>query len=88
MSHGYSLARLMAGITATALGMGLIATLWQSSSAAIFVGLILMWTGISLPFMRTQYAVGIGVLLAVATYMGLVMWAIGRTMSAWGDPTF
>jgi hypothetical protein len=83
----FSLARMLVGLTIAALGMGLALSLWRQSNGALFIGLALVWAGIGLPYMRTENAAVIGLLMAGLTMAILTAWAITHAMTGL-DPNF
>jgi len=90
----FSMARLLAGVTVTAVGLGLAGVtlrwpLYSGATRAIqalhgilpVVAIALIWTGIILPFVRARFAIVAGVLLAIPTWAGIIVWAFS-TMHA------
>ncbi len=69
----------MAGLCVTAIGMGLVSTIFRTPIKLPefwIVGCIsIIWTGIALPFMRTVYAVAIGCVLAIPSWVLFLVWA-------------
>lgn len=84
----FSIARLLTSVTVTAVGLGLfgVALQWPLDSGATRVvqtlhgvlpvfAIALIWTGIILPFARSLFAVVAGILLAIPTWAGIIVWA-------------